>query len=346
MEKEEGTESEFLESIGDDIDDFLKSIEKLSINDATSRYRTFYATNTAKFIGTTRKGAVYIKDLASFFKILPKKIKEDVKHSTGITSFLKGVLAKNPTLFEIIKLETDNSVVFPSDAMEIEKDSDLALGIKIHDYIERDVIVGFGCYSPIMQDIEPSKIIEPPKQIRAFTEWMTKELGYTLLTSEFPIWLAIDTVYQISYVDGKNGPELEKKGKPPVANERWLLGKIDLLAQDKEGKLILVDFKTSRSGKVYYRDVMQIRLLALCLASCGIWVDGLVAIVIDTSEKDKELKASRYRLNMDQKAFKEMMLTSLPSNVNPEKYWDVLKDKVDILSKRIDPKGKEEAKEI
>ena len=260
-----------------------------------------------------------------------------IKYSTGITTFLKGIVStglidiKKELQDEIKeKMGEDGEITFDSDEMNLGKLEIYDLGLKIHDLIEKDLITRFNCYSPLFKkDLKEND----NNQIQKMTDWMKEKLGYIFLTTELPVWLSLSPVKQIRFTEdkGKSKASYKNNTKELISYFVWLVGKLDLLATDTKGKLTLIDFKTALYGKVTLKDLMQLRLLALCLASMGVWVDKLVIITINTSLKKEKLTAKRFFIKMNKKKFKDFILSPIPE----KEYWKEFEEKSEYLDARI-----------
>lgn len=329
-----------------DEDELLKKITELSLDEPNVNLKIIYESTALKIFGETRE-SLFIRNIKNFINQLPPKVREefnDVKGSTGITTFLKGVQAKG-SIKEDEKLKKekesgmivqDESFIFSCSEMKLKGLNRYPLGLKIHGYIESDLVKREKCYSPLFNS---TTAIES-HQIQKFTNWMKDKLGYHFLCNEFPVWLNLCPINQIGYVEGKDykiTPKMKDGDFESV--KRWLVGKLDLLVNNEKGKKTLIDFKTSFKGEVTFKDIMQMRLMALSLASMGVWIDRLVIIIIDTSKKEEKdgeiLIAKSFFIGMNGLSFKDFILESLPKKEDKEKYWNFLKEKVNILDGRI-----------
>jgi len=332
MERDKGLKEE---------EEFLDALSKLSlvIDDVgKNKFQLNYDTTTSKIIGVLKSGGIYIRYPDKLFDSLDKVVREKykgVKGSVGIKKYISGIIVKSSiNYYQAIQREKDNGNVsltssfsFDSDQLNIKDVEAMVLGERIHNYIERDLIKRYKCYSPL--SIGSPK--NYPEQIQKFVDRVIKDNGYTPQTCEYPVLLTIAPVYEVevSELNGKQNVVM-KKGIPSIL-VKWLIGKLDLLVKDKNNKLVLIDFKTSKAGDVTYKDVMQLRLLTLCLSCLGISVDRMELIVLDTSEKETKIKVNYFSVKMEKSSLKGFIQHSVPNDVNFEKYWEVFDQKLSYI---------------
>lgn len=220
------------------------------------------------------------------------------KYSAGVTTLIESlgsdVISKpnwayvdgytSVRTFSLEPIEGVNSYVNPKYA----KKHPAARGKVLHHMIQTLIMREYSCYSPIPIERLP-EASDRASDIPSTLEKLAAEIqlaGFRFVALEFPVYY-------------RRTPVL----KPVESAWRWLIGRIDMIAWHEKHGLCLMDLKFSEVGGVRRRHALQLSLLALCLASMGIWVDSLFVVSI-------KLARNEYNCNIYMVTFAEGLVSA------------------------------------